>query len=112
MKEKLESKILNIFKENNLDEKYAKVSISNRPELCDYQINSVFQIAKEERKNPIEVGEHITNMINNCSDFDDYFDSVVFAKPGFINIKISDKLILNELNKSISSGNFGIEKIN
>lgn len=112
MKEKLESKILNIFKENNLDEKYAKVSISNRPELCDYQINSVFQIAKEERKNPIEVGEHITNMINNCSDFDDYFDSVVFAKPGFINIKISDKLILNELNKKISSGNFGIEKIN
>ena len=111
MKEKLESKILNIFKENNLDEKYAKVSISNRPELCDYQINSVFQIAKEERKNPIEVGEHITNMINNCSDFDDYFDSVVFAKPGFINIKISDKLILNELNKNISSGNFGIEKI-
>ena len=70
MKEKLESKILNIFKENNLDEKYAKVSISNRPELCDYQINSVFQIAKEERKNPIEVGEQITNMINNCSDFE------------------------------------------
>ena len=111
MKEKLESKILNIFSENGYDEKYAKVSVSNRPELCDYQINSVFQIAKEEGKNPIEVGELITNMINNCSDFDDYFDSVVFAKPGFINIKVSDKLILNELNKSISSGNFGIEKI-
>lgn len=112
MKEKLESKILNIFSESGYDEKYAKVSVSNRPELCDYQINSVFQIAKEEGKNPIEVGELITNMINNCPDFDDYFDSVIFAKPGFINIKVSDKLILNELNKSISSGNFGIEKIN
>lgn len=111
MKEKLESKILNIFSENGYDEKYAKISLSNRPELCDYQINSVFQIAKDEGKNPIEVGELITEKINNCPDFDDYFDSVIFAKPGFINIKVSDKLILNELNKNITSGNFGIEKI-
>lgn len=112
MKEKLENKILEIFKENNYDEKYAKVSVSNRPELCDYQINSVFQIAKDEGKNPVEVGELLTNIINDIDDFDNYFDSITFAKPGFINIKVSDKLILNELNNSINSGNFGIEKIN
>ena len=64
MKEKLESKILNIFKENNLDEKYAKVSISNRPELCDYQINSVFQIAKEERSRTLRFKIKSTRYFN------------------------------------------------
>lgn len=111
MKEKLENKFLNILKQNNYDEKYAKVSISNRPELCDYQINSVFQMAKDLGKNPIEIGETLVKKLNEIDDFDDYFKEVTFVKPGFINIKVSDKLILDELNKYIKSGTFGIEKI-
>jgi arginyl-tRNA synthetase len=111
MKEKLENKFLNVLKQNGYDEKYAKVSVSNRPELCDFQINSVFTMAKDLVKNPIEIGEMLVEKLNEIKDFDDYFKEVTFVKPGFINIKVSDKLILNELNNCIKSGNFGIEKI-
>lgn len=111
MIEKLEKVLSSAFKKLGYDEKFVKISLSNRPELCDYQINSVFQIAKELHKNPVDIGEILVKEINNINDFNDYFSEVVFAKPGFINIKISDKFILNEFNSMVKQGNYGIEKI-
>ena len=111
MIEKLEKVLSSAFKKLGYDEKFVKISLSNRPELCDYQINSVFQIAKELHKNPVDIGEKLVEEINNINDFNDYFSEVVFAKPGFINIKISDKFILNEFNSMVKQGNYGIEKI-
>lgn len=75
---------------------YLKVSYSDK---ADFQINSVFQIAKEKQKNPIEVGEEIVNNINSISNFGDYFKSVEFVKPGFINIFVSDIFINRMLNQ-------------
>ncbi len=111
MIEKLEKILKQAFSNLGYNEEYAKVSMSNRPELCDYQINSVFQIAKNKQTNPVLIGEELVKEINALEDFDNYFKEVVFAKPGFINIKISDKFILNEQNNMIKQGNFGIEKI-
>ena len=92
-------------------EGFNRVSVSNRPELCDFQINSVFEIAKKESKNPIEVGELITNKINQMNNFSDYFNKVEFVKPGFINLTISDTFISNCLNELIESKTYGINKI-
>ncbi|MDO4369563.1 MAG: arginine--tRNA ligase [bacterium] len=110
MKEKIESKLKSVFKRFGYDEDYARVSVSNKP-LFDYQNNSAFVIAKERGCNPLEVAKEIVNGIGELSDFDDYFLKVEECVPGFINIKISDKLILDCLNESISLGNYGISKI-
>lgn len=75
---------------------YLKVSYSDK---ADFQINSVFQIAKEKQKNPIEVGEGIVNSINSISNFGNYFKRVEFVKPGFINIFVSDIFINRMLNQ-------------
>lgn len=111
MIEKLEKVLEETFENCGYDKKYCKVSNSNRPELCDFQINSVFAIAKENSTNPIVIGESLVEKINRLSVFEDYFKSVEFVKPGFINIKVSDSFISRELNNVIDSGNFGIEKI-
>jgi len=111
MIKQLEKIIKPVFEKMNYDEKYVKVSVSNRPELCDFQMNSVFALAKELKKNPIEIGESLTKEINNIDNFNSYFETVEFVKPGFINIKISDELISNNLNEIIKKGTCGIEKI-
>ena len=111
MKEKLEYVLQEVFDKLGYIE-YLKVSDSNRPELCDFQINSVFSIAKKLGKNPKEIGEIIVEEINKLSNFSDYFETVDFVMPGFINIKVSDKFIASSLNEVINSGNFGINKIN
>lgn len=69
---------------------YLMISYSDK---ADYQINSVFSIAKDMHKNPILIGEEIVNAVNGLDSFSDYFKEVIFVKPGFINIFISDKLI-------------------
>lgn len=87
----ISSIIEKLFAENNIGN--IKISKSNRPDLCDYQSNDVFRISKELKKNPIVVGEEIVNRINALDNFDDYFESVTFVKPGFINITLSSSFI-------------------
>lgn len=70
---------------------------SNRPDLCEYQCNDVFKLAKLYHKSPLEIGTSIVDKINNRPDFNDYFNKVSFIPPGFINISISDKFINNYL---------------
>ena len=41
------------FEAAGLDAKYAKVTVSNRPDLCEYQCNGAMAAAKEYKKAPI-----------------------------------------------------------
>ena len=86
------------------------IKTSNKPELCDYQCDDIFKLAKQYQKNPIEIGEEVVNEINKIEDFDKYFKSVEFCKPGFINITLSDEFINSLLIKMNNSEKFGIKK--
>ena len=90
----------------------ATIIKSNRPDLCDYQCDDLFKVAKNYHENPIVTGEKVVEYINNIDNFNDYFSEVSFAKPGFINIKLSDKLINKTLNDIYNSEDFNIEKNN
>ena len=89
-----------IFKELDLDN-YLKISSSDK---ADYQINSVFMIAKDKHVNPKEIGEMIESKINEQQDVKDYFRKVEFVMPGFINLFVSDKLINKHINSYITNG--------
>ena len=82
---------------------------SNRPDLCDYQCDGVFNLAKEYKKNPLELGEEIVNEIKSMEYFDKYFREVQFVKPGFINISLSDSFINNAL-IDMNKGKFNFRK--
>ncbi len=64
---KINKEIKKIFVEAGYEESYAYISISNRPELADYQINSCFNIAKSIKKNPIEVANTVTGLIKDVT---------------------------------------------
>lgn len=85
-----------------------KIVKSNRPDLCDFQSNDVFRLSKTLGKNPIEVGESITSKIKLLDDFEEYFSDVQFVKPGFINFKLSDSFINNELEKMSNNYKFNL----
>ena len=91
--EKLEELLKDAFIKCGYELENVKVIKSNRPDLCDYQCDDVFKLAKEYRKNPIEIGETIVSEINNIEEFNKYFDKVEFVRPGFINIIVSDEFI-------------------
>lgn len=96
-----------LFIKNGIED--IKVSKSNRPDLCDYQSNDIFKIAKKEEKSPIEVGKEVELKINDIKNFNDYFESVQFVAPGFLNIKINNNFICNVLRKMSNDNKFNIQ---
>lgn len=70
------------------------VTESNRPDLGEYQYNGVMPLAKIYHKNPIEIANDIVNVLNK----DDFFKDINIAGPGFINLTISDKALINFTN--------------
>ena len=87
-----------------------RVIKSNRLDLCDYQCDEVFKLAKIYHKSPIEIGESIVNSLNNIPNFSDYFTKVEFCKPGFINITVSNKFINDNLILMYNNDKFNLIK--
>lgn len=77
------------FKALNFDEKFAKVVISNRPELCQYQCNAAMPLAKIAKKAPIEIAKEIIANIPENS----MIESIEAVMPGFININLSAEFL-------------------
>lgn len=63
-----------------------QIVFSGRPEICDFQSNNVFQVAKQNGKNPIELGKLIAENIDTSEEV---FE-VNFVPPAFINFTITD----------------------
>jgi len=95
---KLSEILSKAFSDLGYGEGFGQVGKSNRPELCQYQCNDSFKVAKMNKKNPIEVGESVVAYLQGLEDFNDIFSSVEFVKPGFINISLTDSYIAKVLN--------------
>ncbi len=99
--EKLKEIINEGFKSCGYDNE-SNVTVSNRPELCDYQCNDLFKIAKSYGKNPKEIGEEVVEILSD----NNAFKKVEFCSPGFINMTLSDQFInsyLKEYNKDLKN---------
>lgn len=110
MLEKLEALITKIT--NKIGYKVDKMRVikSNRPDLCDYQCDDVFKLAKEFHKNPLVIGEEIVSELKKIDNFDTYFKQVEFVRPGFINMTLSNIFINNNIKDMVDSENLGIAK--
>ncbi len=104
------SKVITLAAKNAGYNEVLSVIKSNRPDLCDYQCDEVFKLAKVYHKSPIEIGESIVDSLNKIDDFDDYFEKVEFCKPGFINLTLSNKFINNTLIKMANTDKFNLIK--
>ena len=100
--------IENIINKKIENLEYGKVTVisSDRKDLCDFQCNDSFRLAKMHHKAPMVIGEEIVSLIKDI----DIFSKVEFVNPGFINIKVSDKLINDFLRKMNDSENFGLKE--
>lgn len=78
-------------------EKYGFATLSNRPDLCEFQCNGAMAAAKEYRKKPLDIAEEIVEKLKDNT----MFERVEALAPGFINI-ILDKAFLSDYLKSLS----------
>ena len=106
---KINNELKKIFSANDYDDTLAYISISNREELADYQINSCFNIAKKQKKNPMEVADDIASLIKDLEiDGIKAFTSCESCKPGFVNLKLSNEVLFLSIKDIIEDEKLGI----
>ena len=102
----LSAEVAKAFAAAGYDEKYARVSISNRPDLCEYQCNGAMAAAKEYHKAPIMIANGVVEQLAGS----EVFGEVQAVNPGFINMKINDAFLSSYLNGMEADERLGFEK--
>ena len=102
----LSAEVAKAFAEAGYDEKYARVSLSNRPDLCEYQCNGAMAVAKEYHKAPIM----IANAVVEAMQGSEVFGEVQAVNPGFINMKVNNEYLSQYLNGMEKDERMGCEK--
>ena len=93
------------FAECGYSEEYARITISNRPDLCEFQCNGAMAAAKTYKKAPFVIADEIVAKLSSNG----MFDSIESVKPGFINIKVSAGYLSDYLNKMSEDDKYGYE---
>ncbi len=93
------------FEEAGYDRSYAKVTLSNRPDLCEYQCNGAMAAVKVYKKAPIMIADDVVSKLQDNA----YMSEIVAVKPGFINIKLAESFVADFVNEMRASETLGVE---
>ena len=99
-------KMQQAFVDAGYDASFGRVTVSNRPDLCEYQCNGALAAAKQYKCAPIQIAKAVLEKL----DANDY-SLAEAVMPGFINLKLSDAFLQNYLEEMRSATDFGVEKI-
>ena len=102
----LQEELSTAFEKAGYDKKYAKVTVSNRPDLCQYQCNGALAAAKEYHKAPIQMANEVVAILENS----DTFAQITAQMPGFINIVVSEQFLSDYINQMKADETYGCTK--
>lgn len=95
----------NAFEASGYDRELGKVTLSNRPDLCEYQCNGAMAGAKLYKKAPIMIAGDVAE---KCKD-SNVFLSVEAVPPGFLNIKVKESFVTDYLTQMRNTTKFGLD---
>ena len=92
------------FEQAGYEKKFGFVTVSNRPDLCQYQCNGAMAAAKQYKMAPFQIAEKVVEVVKE----NDIFEKIEMVKPGFINITVSGKLLVDLGKAMMTEEKFGI----
>ena len=101
----ISKKMEQAFSDAGYDAAFGKVTVSNRPDLCEYQCNGALSAAKQYKCAPIQIAKAVAEKLD-AADFS-MIDAVM---PGFINLKLSDTFLQAYLEEMRTAEDFGVQK--
>lgn len=101
----MESRIGEAFVACGYDASYARVTVSNRPDLCEYQCNGAMAAAKAYKKAPFVIANEVVEKLQD----DKMFESIEVVNPGFINIILGCEFAAELMNTMAADEKMGFE---
>ena len=93
------------FERAGFDAAYGKVTLSNRPDLCEYQCNGALAAAKQYHKAPIQIANAVLDALGE----NEMFSSAEAVMPGFLNLKISEDYLASYLREMAQAPHYGAQ---
>ncbi len=103
--EQITEEMADAFEAAGYDRALAKVGVSNRPDLCEYQCNGAMAGAKKYGKKPIDIANEVAGKLAGSKAF----SKAEAVMPGFLNLDIRDEYLAAYVNEMLSSERFGVE---
>ena len=95
----------NAFEAAGYDRELGKVTLSNRPDLCEYQCNGAMAGAKLYKKAPIMIANEVAAKLESS----EVFLEVSAVAPGFLNLKVKESFVSDYLKQMTQTEKFGLE---
>ena len=102
----ISAKMQQAFADAGYDASYGRVTVSNRPDLCQYQCNGALAAAKAYKCAPIQIANAVAEKLDAAD-----FSMCEAVMPGFINLNLSDAFLQSYLEGMRTAPDFGVEKI-
>ena len=93
------------FEAAGYDRELGKVTVSNRPDLCEYQCNGAMAGAKRYHKAPLVIAEDVVSGLRDSK----VFSSAEAVRPGFLNLRVREEFLAGYLREMAASDHFGLE---
>ncbi|MCH5343016.1 MAG: arginine--tRNA ligase [Acetatifactor sp.] len=102
--EELTEEMGQAFAAAGYDKDLGKVTLSNRPDLCEFQCNGAMAGARSYKKAPIMIANDVAVKLADSQ----VFGAVEAVAPGFLNLKVSDSFLLHYLEEMEADPKFGL----
>ncbi|WP_033166025.1 arginine--tRNA ligase [Clostridium sp. KNHs205] len=98
--------VMEAFESCGYENKYGFVTLSNRPDLCQYQCNGALAAAKVYKKAPLAIAGEVVEVLSKSNSY----EKIEAVAPGFINIVLTSEFITGYLKQLSRENQYGCEK--
>ncbi len=93
------------FEAAGYDGALGRVTVSNRPDLCEYQCNGAMAGAKQYKKAPIMIANEVAEKLADSK----VFKEAAAVAPGFLNLKVTKEFLLDYVKGMKADAKFGLD---
>jgi len=104
--EKISEVTAEAFVKAGYDAEFARVTLSNRPDLCEFQCNGAMAAKKKYKKAPIQIAEDIVGYLQESP----VFEKAEAVMPGFINLSLKKDFLASYLQEMAEDAEISVEK--
>ena len=94
------------FEAAGYDGSLGRATLSNRPDLCEYQCNGAMAGAKQYKKAPIMIAGDVVAALKDS----ELFEETAAVPPGFINLKLKKEFVADYLRQMQADPDLSVEK--
>ncbi|WOO37354.1 arginine--tRNA ligase [Anaerocolumna sp. AGMB13020] len=98
--------VMEAFESCGYENKYGFVTLSNRPDLCQYQCNGALAAAKVYKKAPLAIAGEVVEVLSKSNAY----EKIEAVAPGFINIVLTSEFITGYVKQLTRENQYGCEK--